>query len=113
MPPRSGTSADRGRLRSDRATLTPIPAAAHQRALALHAEGAEVKAVRVLREDTFLALLHGPAALAVLVRDGSLPTTPAEAAARLAHEDAQLHDARKGAAPAEPLPPYETGTQPP
>ncbi|MFE3877509.1 hypothetical protein ACFXPX_24340 [Kitasatospora sp. NPDC059146] len=75
------------------ATLTPIPAAAQQRALALYAEGAEVKAARALREDTFLALLHSPAALAALVRDGSLPATPAEAAARLAREDAQLHDA--------------------
>ncbi len=58
------------------ATLTPIPTAAQQEALALHAEGAEVTAVRVLRDGTFLALVHGPAALAAPVRDGRLPTTP-------------------------------------
>ncbi|MFF7993072.1 hypothetical protein ACFZDG_25165 [Kitasatospora xanthocidica] len=75
------------------ATLTPIPAAAQESALALHAEGAEGKAIRALRDGTFLALVHGPAALAALVRDGSLPTTPAEAAARLARDDAPLHSA--------------------
>ncbi|MFG2848437.1 hypothetical protein ACGF12_35550 [Kitasatospora sp. NPDC048296] len=73
------------------ATLTPIPAQAQEAALALHAAGDDAKAVRVLRDGTFLSLTHGPTALAALVRDGSLPTTPAEAATRLAQDDASLH----------------------
>ncbi|MEV6973613.1 hypothetical protein, partial [Kitasatospora sp. NPDC093806] len=59
------------------ATLTPVPAAAQESALALHASGSDGKAIRALRDGTFLVLLHGPAALAALVRDGALPTTHA------------------------------------
>ncbi|WP_031077806.1 hypothetical protein [Streptomyces sp. NRRL WC-3742] len=73
------------------ATLTPVPAEAQQAALALHAAGDDTRAVKALRKDTLLALVHGPAALAALVRDGSLPSTPAEAAARLARCDPALH----------------------
>ncbi|WP_031066233.1 hypothetical protein [Streptomyces sp. NRRL WC-3742] len=73
------------------ATLTPIPARAQGLALALHAAGDDTKAVRALRDGTFLSLAHGPTALAALVREGSLPTTPAEAAARLAQDDVALH----------------------
>ncbi|MEU6974303.1 hypothetical protein AB0A71_42645 [Kitasatospora aureofaciens] len=73
------------------ATLTPVPARAQEAALALHAAGQDAKAIRMLRDGTFLSLAHAPAALAALVRDGSLPTTPEEAAARLARDDASLH----------------------
>lgn len=73
------------------ATLTPVPAEAQRSALALHAAGDDTRAIKALRKDTLLALEHGPAALAALVGEGSLPATPAEAAARLARCDPALH----------------------